>query len=283
MLQYDEAIQDLKEAIKIDPADKKLREEFEAAKLLKRKYLEQQQKQIKNVFAQGLYSEKEVAVTRKEDKLPEFQNANPQTYFDIEIGKEGDEGHARGRVVFELFKYKTPKTAENFRQLCTGENTSDPAVPLHFRGNIFHRIIPDFMMQGGDITNENGTGGKSIYGVKFPDEKIWLPHTHSGLLSMANSGPNTNGSQFFVTYKATPWLDGKHTVFGRVIHGFDICLKAAQVKTGANDKPLQTVRIIDCGELAADEKFGRETADYLAHYEQVEKEVETPEEQRVEI
>ena len=108
--------------------------------------------------------------------------------MDIEIGTEGDTEHAKGRVTFELFKNKTPKTAENFRCLCTGEKD------LSYSGNIFHRIIPGFMMQGGDITNQNGTGGMSIYGAKFPDEKVWLPHTHGGLLSMANSGPDTNGS-----------------------------------------------------------------------------------------
>ena len=105
------------------------------------------------------------------------------------------------------------------------------------------------MMQGGDITMQNGTGGKSIYGAKFPDEKIWLPHTHPGLLSMANSGPDTNGSQFFITFKPTPWLNNKHTVFGRILSGMSICEKAEQVKTGAQDKPLTTIKIVSCGEL----------------------------------
>jgi cyclophilin family peptidyl-prolyl cis-trans isomerase len=122
-----------------------------------------------------------------------------------------------------------PKTAENFRCLCTGEKESG----LTFEGNTFHRIISGFMMQGGDITHQNGTGGMSIYGPKFPDEKLWLPHTHPGLLSMANSGPDTNSSQFFITYKPTKWLNNKHTVFGRVIHGFDICRQAESIKTGA--------------------------------------------------
>ena len=125
-------------------------------------------------------------------------------------------------MVFELFKPKVPKTVENFRCLCTGEKGAD----LSYQGNVFHRVIKDFMMQGGDITMQNGTGGKSIYGAKFPDEKIWLPHTHPGLLSMANSGPDTNSSQFFVTFKPSPWLNLKHTVFGRVISGISICRKA---------------------------------------------------------
>lgn len=139
------------------------------------------------------------------------------------------------------------------------------------------------MMQGGDITNQNGTGGESIYGSKFPDEKIWIPHTHGGLLSMANSGPDTNGSQFFVTFKAASWLDGKHTVFGRVIHGYDICALAEKVKTGAQDKPLQTVRIVDCGELPDTDKLNADNADHLKTYSQVEKEEDTPEDDRVEV
>ena len=147
--------------------------------------------------------------------------------MDIEIG-EGEQSK-KGRVIFELFKNKTPKTAENFRCLCTGEKGAD----LHFKNNIFHRIIDGFMMQGGDITMQNGTGGKSIYGMNFPDEKIWIPHTHGGLLSMANAGPDTNGSQFFITYRKTPHLNNKHTVFGRVISGIEICREAEKVKTGA--------------------------------------------------
>jgi len=106
----------------------------------------------------------------------------------------------------------------------------------------------------------------SIYGAKFPDERIWLPHTHSGLLSMANSGPDTNGSQFFITYKSVPWLNEKHTVFGRVISGMDICKIAESIKTGAQDKPLTSVRIVDCGELTQENKLSIETADYLSHY-----------------
>ena len=121
---------------------------------------------------------------------------------------------------------------------------------MSYEGNVFHRVIPGFMMQGGDITMQNGTGGRSIYGPKFPDEKIWLPHTHPGLLSMANSGPDTNGSQFFITFKPTPWLNLKHTVFGRVISGMSLCERAEQVKTGAQDKPLQTIKIVGCGEVS---------------------------------
>ena len=119
------------------------------------------------------------------------------------------------------------------------------------------------MMQGGDITAGNGTGGQSIYGTKFADEGVWLQHTNPGLLSMANSGKDTNGSQFFVTFKETPWLDGKHTVFGRVIHGMDICRKVENIKTGPNDKPSMDVKIADCGELPTDQKLKLEQCDSL--------------------
>lgn len=180
-------------------------------------------------------------------------------YFDIEVGEE-----EKGRVVFELFKQKVPKTVENFRCLATGEK----GPKLHYQGNNFHRIIPNFMMQGGDITMQNGMGGQSIYGAKFADEKLWLPHTHPGLLSMANSGPDTNSSQFFITFNKCEWLNQKHTVFGRVIQGFEICQKAKLVKTGAQDKPLVPIKIASCGELRGDEKLSPGQADFLATYQE---------------
>jgi len=165
--------------------------------------------------------------------------------------------------VFELFDQEVPKTAENFRALCTGEKGAE----YHYKGNCFHRIIDGFMMQGGDTTAGNGTGGMSIYGDRFDDEGIWYPHTHSGVLSMANAGPNTNGSQFFVCYGPTPHLNGKHTIYGRVISGFDICEKAAKVEKGASDKPKPNVKIVDCGELKGDAKLTKDACDYLATYD----------------
>jgi len=170
--------------------------------------------------------------------------ANPKVFFDIAIG-----GAPAGRIVFELFADTTPKTAENFRALCTGEKgTGQSGKPLHFKGSSFHRIIPQFMCQGGDFTRGNGTGGESIYGAKFADENFTKKHTGAGILSMANAGPNTNGSQFFICTVDTPWLDGKHVVFGQVTEGLDVVKKMEAVgsRGGQTSKPVQ---ITDSGEL----------------------------------
>lgn len=210
------------------PNDKKIREEFELLKEQKKKHSASQGNVFKAFLSEGIYNEKVAEITRKEYSLPKFDPANPQVFMDFKIGDQEP-----ARVVFELFQGKTPKTAENFRALCTGEKGETDGLALHYKGNLFHRIIKDFMMQGGDFENENGTGGRSIYGRKFEDEKVWLPHNTPGLLSMANSGPNTNGSQFFVTFRETPHLDGKHTVFGRVIQGWETVLESEKVKTGA--------------------------------------------------
>ncbi|XP_060741289.1 peptidyl-prolyl cis-trans isomerase D [Tachysurus vachellii] len=176
---------------------------------------------------------------------------NPRAFFDVEIG-----GEKAGRIVFELFADVVPKTAENFRALCTGEKGIGKSTgkPLHFKGCPFHRIIKKFMVQGGDFSNQNGTGGESIYGDEFEDENFHYKHDKPGLLSMANAGPNTNGSQFFITTVPTPHLDGKHVVFGQVLKGIGVVKMLEAIDT-EEDHPVKPCIIADCGEHKADDDW----------------------------
>ncbi len=182
--------------------------------------------------------------------------ALPRVFFDIEINQR-----PAGRIIMQLRSDVVPRTAENFRVLCTGEQGKQ----LHFKGSPFHRCIPDFMLQGGDITKGNGTGGRSIYGREFRDENFRLKHNKPGLLSMANAGPDSNGSQFFITTVETPHLDGKHVVFGSVTSGMHVVRSLERLGTGSG-KPRKRIIVADCGELDRDGKVvaaaaGSNTAD----------------------
>lgn len=179
-----------------------------------------------------------------------MSEARPKTFFDISIG-----GEPAGRIVFELYSDVVPKTAENFVKLCEGKSgfaKTKPDVPLSYKGSIFHRVIKSFMCQFGDFTNFDGTGGESIYGEKFEDESFTIKHDKPFLLSMANAGANTNGSQAFITCGPTPHLNGKHVVFGEVIQGKRLVRVIEKIETDDYDKPKKEVKIEDCGILPSD-------------------------------
>lgn len=178
------------------------------------------------------------------EDIPADTTVTQKVFFEISI-----DGEKIGRIIFGLYGNQVPKTAENFRALCTGEKGMGKCgKQLHFKGCAFHRIIQRFMCQGGDFTNGDGTGGESIYGEKFPDENFKIKHTKPGLLSMANAGKNTNGSQFFITTKDTPHLDGKHVVFGEVLEGYDEVVKKMEDQGSSSGTVEKPIVIEDCGE-----------------------------------
>ncbi len=188
------------------------------------------------------------ATAQAEDLSLDKAKVTGKCFFDIQIGKEPPQ-----KVVIGVFGEVVPKTAENFMALCRGDKGKNKnGVALRYEGSKFHRVIPNFMLQGGDFTNGDGTGGESIYGEKFPDENFKLKHEGPGTLSMANAGPNTNGSQFFITTVKTSWLDGKHVVFGKVIEGLDV-IKKVEAQGSESGKTKVDITIVKAGEVKASE------------------------------
>lgn len=232
-----EAKKNLLAAYKIDNKNKDVRKAIQELKVKNAEAKKKEKAQFGGIFGKvSMYDDKEGPL------VPNAKGDNPNVFFDV---KQGDE--KLGRIVMQLYADITPKTAENFRALCTGEKGDGVGgKPLHYKGSIFHRVIKDFMIQGGDFTNADGTGGESIYGEKFNDENFKIKHTKGGLLSMANAGPGTNGSQFFITSKDTPHLDGKHVVFGEVVEGMDVFRKIEGAEVDS-DKPNVDIVIEDCG------------------------------------
>eukprot|EP00607_Mallomonas_marina_P009819 CAMPEP_0182418750 /NCGR_PEP_ID=MMETSP1167-20130531/3126_1 /TAXON_ID=2988 /ORGANISM="Mallomonas Sp, Strain CCMP3275" /LENGTH=484 /DNA_ID=CAMNT_0024593109 /DNA_START=95 /DNA_END=1552 /DNA_ORIENTATION=+ len=234
----DEALEDLNTAALLDPDNKPVKVEIVKAK----KMILEAKKKTKAVYG-NMFSKISVYDDKETPIVPGLAANNPKVFFDITIA-----GEPKGKIVMELFADVVPKTAENFRALCTGEKGNcSTGQPLHYKGCAFHRVISNFMLQGGDFTKGDGTGGESIYGEKFADENFKIKHTEAGLLSMANAGPGTNGSQFFITVTPTPHLDGKHVVFGKVIEGIELVKEIETIDTNDRDKPIRDVVIADCG------------------------------------
>mmetsp|Transcript_27314 Transcript_27314/g.75974 ORF Transcript_27314/g.75974 Transcript_27314/m.75974 type:complete len:350 (-) Transcript_27314:210-1259(-) len=221
---YQPAAMDLQRAARIEPRNAEVRKKYEE-------------------FKQKAMTPEEKS---EEDMPPPVHDlaALPRAFLAIAIGDAPP-----ARMVFALFADSTPKTAENFRQLCTGEHSGSTArgKPFHYKGSLLHRMIPGLMVQGGDFENANGTGGESIYGRRFADENFRDKHTRRGFLAMANDGPNTNGSNFFVLFEAAEHLDRRHVIFGELVEGCEVLDALEKLPTNAECRPLTDCVIADCG------------------------------------
>lgn len=231
---FESAKVDLEDALQLDPESAEIKQELKNLALRKKQALQKEKRAFGKLFEQSYYDTVSVC---------EYSNpGNPVAFLDIQIGSQPPE-----RLEIELFANLAPKTVQNFKALCTGERgVGQCGKPLHYKNSVFHRLIKGFMIQGGDFEKADGTGGESIYGGKFDDENFVAKHKKRGFLSMANAGANTNGSQFFITFKETPWLDGKHVVFGCVSSGFDLLNKLEELEC-EGEKPKEIVRIVECG------------------------------------
>jgi len=242
---FDDALTDIKLAQKLSPGDAKIIELLQEIHDFKSKQAAEEKKKYKKMFqSESIYNEVAPRIAQTLQKFPEYDPRNPKVFLTLQIGSRDPK-----TLVFELIKTKVPKTVENFRVFCTGEKVN-PYQPYYYKDSYFHKLIGKFMIQGGDVERKEGTGGYSIYGKTFEDENFLLPHSQAGILSMANQGPNTNGSQFFITFKRAVWCNGKNVAFGRLIKGFDFLMGELKAVETATEFciPKLPIRILDCGE-----------------------------------
>lgn len=243
---YEAGLDDMNKLMELLPNDKEIISQRTTLKKNKKKFENKKKKMYSKMFSENTFYQ--------EKKLDINDPSNPKVFMDIEVASEVESQEpTKHRLEFVLYKNIVPKTVDNFLCLCTGEKgtTQGPngEVPLSYKNSIFHRLIKGFMLQGGDFTHSNGTGGVSIYGEKFQDENFTVKHTQKGLLSMANAGPNTNGSQFFITFKDTAWLDNKHVVFGRIVKGMEDFEALELLEVDSKNYPKREIRVADCGLL----------------------------------
>ena len=242
---YDDALSDLKISQKQSPDDTKIYELLKEINQFRTKQKEEEKKKFQKIFkSESIYNEVAPRITQSLQKFPDYDPSNPKVFLTLQVSSREPR-----TLVFELIKDKVPRTVENFRVFCTGEKVH-PYRSYCYKDSYFHKLIKNFMIQGGDVERKEGAGGYGIYGNTFEDENFFLPHSQAGILSMANHGPNTNGSQFFITFKKTPWCNGKNVAFGRLIKGFNFLLDELQSVETATEFhiPKLPIRILDCGE-----------------------------------